>query len=59
MRREETEKKKNDGDEIVHVLSDTEVENLHIKEYLDCSEGGNYIQIYVEPDAFHLDIIEI
>lgn len=52
-------KKKSDSDRIAPTLSDTKIENSHIKEYLDCSEGGNNIMVYLEPELVNIDIIEI
>lgn len=52
-------KKKSRSERVAPMLSDTKIENLHIIEYLDCSEGGNNIMIYLEPKLINIDVIEI
>ena len=41
------------------LLSETIIETSSVREYLDCSKGGNYIQTYIEPELIQLDITEI
>ena len=52
-------KKISDRDRIAPILSDTKIECLNIVEYLDCSESGNNIMIYLEPEIVNFDVIEL
>ena len=50
-------KKKSSNGRIAPILSNTKINNWEIAEYLDCSAGGNYIIIYLEPELINIDVI--
>ena len=50
-------KKKSGNGRIAPILSNTKIDNWKIVEYLDCSAGGNYIMIYLEPELINIDVI--